>query len=129
MSTPSHRSSSPSSTVAPALYLAAGVLLTVIAAVAYIVLRDDGDARSGLMLFLIPIISALLIAAKVEQGAGETREHLGEQDARLHTITAQTNGILTSRIREAVRDEMAARDSATAHELKSLLSPDDTPPL
>lgn len=107
--------------VPPVIYLVCGITLTIIGAAAYVYLREDADTRAGLMLWLLPLITTLFVAAKVDNSQRDTREHLAEQDEHLEkqnealsTITAQTNGVLTERIRTAVSDALANRDAAIA---------------
>lgn len=97
---------------APAVaWLIAGISLTILGAVLYYLLREADDVRSGLMLWILPIITGCFAAAKLEQQQTETRETLTDQTERLTTIGHQTNGILSEKIRTGVREVLQERDA------------------
>lgn len=92
-------------------WLVAGISLTILGAALYYLLREADDVRSGLMLWLLPIITGCFAAAKLEQQQTETRETLTDQTERLTTIGHQTNGILSEKIRTGVREVLQERDA------------------
>lgn len=110
---------------APAIaWLTAGVSLTVLGAGLYYLLRENGDVRSGLMLWLLPVITGCFAAAKLEQGQAETRETLTGQTQKLTQIGHQTNGVLDEKIRRCVKGVLDERD-AERHRIASATQPAD----
>lgn len=97
---------------APAVaWLVAGVSLTVLCGALYFALRENDDVRSGLVLWMLPIVTGCFAAAKLEQNQAETRETLTDQTERLTSIGHQTNGVLSEKIRAGVREVLQERDA------------------
>lgn len=97
---------------APAVaWLVAGLSLTVLCAALYYLLREEDDVRSGLVLWMLPIVTGCFAAAKLEQNQAETKATLSDQTQQLTTITKQTNGVLDGKIKDGVRQVLDERDA------------------
>lgn len=97
--------------LAPALTLAAAVLLTLAALAVYVILRNEGNTLSGAMLFMLPIITALYAKAGIDASSITTRRRLDRQDAQLAQITHQTNGVLDEKIKNGALAAIAEHDA------------------
>lgn len=74
----------------------AGILLAVIMVPAYIYMKINSIDEQGLMLLMGPVVTYMLIGAKVEQVTQE-------QNHTLNKIQEQTNGVLDQRIKDGAK--------------------------
>lgn len=75
----------------------AGVLLAVLAIGAYIYMKQMNIDEAGLMVFLTPLVTYLLIGAKVDKTTSD-------QNQQLDKIEKQTNGNLEREYRRGLAD-------------------------
>lgn len=110
-------------TPAPAVaWLVAGVSLTVLCGALYYLLREQDDVRSGLVLWMLPVVTGCFAAAKLEQNQAETKATLSDQSNALTQISSQTNGVLDEKIKKCVKGVLDERD-AERHRLASASPP------
>jgi hypothetical protein len=70
----------------------------------FVIMAIRGDDTSGYVAAFTPILGAVFVASKVDSRSDA-------QDAALTTITTQTNGVLTARIKSAVAEALAEKDA------------------
>jgi apolipoprotein N-acyltransferase len=103
---------------ATGLYLLAALLAFLGALVAYVALAYRGIDTSGLLAVSVPVISALLLAAKVD-----AVHQVADQ------VQHQTNGVLDERLKSAVRQVMQEAEAIRQHfEGRPPVDPPSTPP-
>jgi len=97
--------------LAPATAALFAVILTVTGVAGVVVLVVTGHGAEGVPLLtglLAPVVAAMLLGSKLDASHAATATRLDEQDAALHKITRQTNGVLTQRIAEGVEAVLIA---------------------
>lgn len=113
--------------LAPAVTLAAAVLLTLATLAVYILLRNEGNTLSGAMLFMLPILTALYAKAGIDASGLSIRRRLDQQDDKLDqqdevltVITHQTNGVLTEKINAGVKAALSERDAVVGQQVAAI---------
>lgn len=87
----------------------------------FVALTLKGSDTTGYVTLVMPILGAVFVIQHLDARSDKQDEALTKQDEALKQITHQTNGVLTERIEQAVRNVL---DTQTSGED----SPDVRPP-